>query len=132
MISLASALTDPELGFTDFTIVRTTCRRQNGSSVLSNQSLPASGCIHPGVPEMLQLLPEEDRAEEFIAVYTDFALSLGENDGGETYTVPDRILWNGETWRVVKVRDWSRFGYVQAAAVKIYEKNRECSDTPGI
>ena len=70
---------------------------------------------------MLQLLPEEDRAEEFIVIYTDFALSLGENDGGAEYTVPDRILWNGETWRVVKVRDWAMFGYYQALAVMMHE-----------
>ncbi len=70
---------------------------------------------------MLQLLPEEDRREEFISVYTDFPLSLGENDGGETYSVPDRILWNGEAWRVVKVRNWGDFGYFQGFAVKTHE-----------
>ena len=119
MISLTPALTDPDLGFTGFTVERTTYRRQNGASVPSVQTLPASGCIHPGTPEMVQLLPEEERAEEFIAVYTDFPLSLGENDGEVEYSVPDRILWNGETWRVVRVRDWSVFGYCQAFAVKI-------------
>ncbi len=120
MIDITPALTDPEMGFTGFTVQRTTYRRQNGTSVPSNQTLPASGCIHPGTPEMLQLLPEEERAEEYIAVYTGFALSLGENGGGATYTVPDRILWNGQTWRVVKVRNWSMFGYVQALAVKMH------------
>ena len=120
-MDLSPALTDPELGFTGFTVERTTCRRQNGESVPSNQTLSASGCIHPGTPEMLQLLPEEERAEDFIEIYTEFALSEGENDGGATYTVPDRILWNGETWRVVKVRDWTGFGYIEAFAVKMHE-----------
>ncbi len=121
MISLASALQDPELGFQPFRVQRTSYRRQGGISVPSVQVLSASGCVHPGTPEMLQLLPEEDRREEFISVYTDFPLSLGENDGGETYSVPDRILWNGEAWRVVKVKDWSGFGYWQGAAVKTHE-----------
>ena len=121
MIDLSAALTDPDLGFTAFTVQRTTYRRQNGSSVPSDQTLQASGCIHPGTPEMKQLLPEEERHEEFIAIYTDFALSLGENGGGVTYTVPDRILWNGETWRVVRVRNWAVFGYVQALAVRMHE-----------
>ena len=121
MSSLASALTDPELGFTGFTVQRTTYLRQNGTSVPAVQSLPASGCIHPGTPEMVQLLPEEERAEEFIAVYTDFPLSLGKNDGEAEYSVPDRILWNGESWRVVRVRDWSVFGYYQGYAVKMNE-----------
>ena len=120
-MDVSAALTDPDLGFTAFTVQRTTCRRQNGSSVPSVRTLPAFGCIHPGTPEMVQLLPEEERHEEFIAVYTGFALSLGENDGGTAYTVPDRILWNGETWRVIRVRDWSVFGYYPALAVKMNE-----------
>ena len=120
-MDVSAALTDPDLGFTAFTVQRTTYRLQNGESVPSVQTLPASGCIHPGTPEMVQLLPEEERHEEFIAVYTDFPLHLGENSGGVTYTVPDRILWNGETWRVIRVRDWSVFGYYQALAVKMNE-----------
>ena len=121
MVDMMSSLTDPELGFTGFTVERTTYRRQNGASVPAVQTLPVSGCIHPGTPEMLRLLPEEERAEEFIAIYTDFALSCGENDGGAEYSVPDRILWNGENWRVVRVRSWAMFGYVQALAVKMHE-----------
>ena len=118
-MNLTPALTDPDLGFAAFTVQQTTYRRQNGESVPSIQMLPASGCIHPGTPEMLQLLPEEERHEDFIAVYTDFPLRLGENNGGTAYTVPDRILWNGAAWRAVRVRDWSVFGYYQALAVKI-------------
>ena len=120
-MDVSAALTDPDLGFTAFTVQRIMYRLQNGESVPSVQTLPASGCIHPGTPEMVQLLPEEERHEEFIAVYTDFPLSLGENVGGAEYSVPDRILWNGETWRVVRVRDWSVFGYYQALAVKMNE-----------
>ena len=37
----------------------------------------ALGCVHPGTPEMIRLLPEEERAETFIAVYTDYPLSTG-------------------------------------------------------
>ena len=120
-MDISPALTDPELGFTGFTVQRITYHRQNGTSVPAVQTLPASGCSHPGTPEMVQLLPEEERHEEFIAVYTDFPLSLGENVGGAEYSVPDRILWNGETWRVVRVRDWSMFGYYQGLAVKMHE-----------
>ena len=122
LISLTSVLADPEMGFTGFTVLRTSYRRQNGETVPSSQEFPASGCIHPGTPEMLQLLPEEERAEEFIVVYTEFPLSPGENDGGAEYSVPDRIQWNGETWRVVKVRDWGMFGYVQALAVRVRDE----------
>ena len=108
-------------GFQRYQEVKNVYRLQNGESVPSVQTLPASGCIHPGTPEMVQLLPEEERHEEFISVYTGFPLRLGENSGGATYTAPDRILWNGETWRVIRVRDWSVFGYYQGLAVKMHE-----------
>ena len=121
MIDLSAALTDPEMGFTAFTVQRYSYRRQNGQCIPSVQVLVASGCVHPGAPEMLQLLPEEDRHEEYIEVYTGFALNIGEDDGGVTYSTPDRILWNGSAWRVVKVRDWAGFGYVQALAVRMHE-----------
>ena len=122
MISLNEAIHDPELGYTQFTVVRRTYRRQNGSSSFTETTFPASGCIHPGTPEMLQLLPEEDRHEEFIAVYsTDFQLSEGENPGGTSYTAPDRITWQGNTYRVVKVRNWRHLGYTQALAVLLHE-----------
>ena len=128
-MNLTPVLMDPELGFTAFTVQRTSYRRGSGASVPSVRTLPASGCIHPGTPEQLQLLPEEDRHEEFIAVYTDFPLSLGTNDGGETYSAPDRIQWKGESWRLVSLRDWSAFGYVQARAVKLNEfLTAECPD----
>ena len=120
-MDLSCALLDHGLGFTAFTVKRTAYRRQNGTSVSSERTLQTYGCIHPGTPEMVQLLPEEERHEEFIAVYTGFSLSLGENSGGTAYTVPDRILWNGETWRVVKVRVWAMFGYYQALAVRMAE-----------
>ena len=120
-MDISAALMDPEMGYQAFRVQRTSYRRQNGQSVPSVQILSAAGCIHPGTPEKLQLLPEEDRNEEFLVIYTDFALSLGENDGGETYTAPDRILWKGEAWRVVSVRDWEDFGYHQAMAVKMRE-----------
>jgi len=120
-MDLSSVLTDPDLGFTGFTVLRTHYVRQNGASVPSNETLLASGCVHPGTPETLQLLPEEERHEDYIVVYTSFPLSLGGNAGGAEYSAPDRILWNGETWRVVRIRDWSGFGYQQVMAVKMHE-----------
>ena len=87
-----------------------------------SRTAQALGCIHPGTPEMLQLLPEEEKAEEFIAIYTDYALSTGTpEDAGASFTAPDRIHWNNQTWRVVRVRDWQMFGYYQAYAVLMQE-----------
>ena len=72
---------------------------------------------------MLQLLPEEERNEAFIAIYTDYPLSTGtpEGSGASSFTAADRIHWSGRTWRVVRVRDWQMFGYYQSYAVLLHE-----------
>ena len=116
-MDLLPALADPELGFTAFTVLRTTYRLQDGTSVPEVQTLPASGCIHPGTPETVRLLPEEEQHEDFIAVYTGFPLSMGSNPGGTTWTAADRILYDGRVWKLAKLRDWSQFGYYQGLAV---------------
>ena len=122
-MNFSSVLFDSELGCTAFTVERITYTRSRTGTTSRTVTAQAMGCIHPGTPEMLQLLPEEERAEQFIAIYTDYALSTGtpEEAGASSFTAPDRIQWNGHTWRVVRVRDWQAFGYYQAYAVLMSE-----------
>ena len=121
MIDLTPALQDPELGYTTFTVERSTWKRNQGeTTLLTKTTTPATGCIHPGTPETLQQLPEEDRHEDHIIIYTIYPLSLGFN-AGLTFTTPDRILWQNQIWRVVQVKEWSTFGYVRALAIRVQE-----------
>ena len=121
MTDLSSAILAPELGAVSFTVERSIRKRDQGETVLLARSTStAMGCIHPGTPETLSQLPEEDRHEEHIVIYTDYPLSLGQNDG-LTFTVPDRIHWKNACWRVVRVKDWLSLGYVQALAVRVRE-----------
>ena len=122
-MDITSVLFDSELGSTAFTVERITYTRSRTGTTQSSTTTQAMGCIHPGTPEMLQLLPEEEKAEEFIAIYTDYPLSTGtsEMSGASSFTGPDRIFWNGRTWRVVRVRDWQMFGYYHAYAVLMRE-----------
>ena len=180
-MDITSAVFDPELGCTGFTVERITYTRSRSGTISRSETARARGCIHPGTPEMLRLLPEEEKNETFIAIYTDYALSTGTPEdaapsvnassivaaphsgdgsfqmtsppteflagaaarsplksstlarfpsvpnplaalgGSPSFTGPDRILWNGYTWRVVHVRDWQAFGYYQAYAVRMEE-----------
>ncbi len=117
MPDISTALLDPELGFLRFTVRRLTYHLNQGATTVTHTDYPAEGCIHPGTPEMVQLLPEEERHKDFIAVYTSFPLSLGTNSGGVTWKAADRILYDGKVWKLVRLRDWSQFGYRQALAV---------------
>ena len=119
-MDITSAIFDPELGCTAFTVERITYTRSRSGTTSRSVSEQAMGCIHPGTPEMLQLLPEEEKAEEFIVIYTDYPLSTGVPEGmGASFMGADRVHWGGKAWRVVRVRDWQNFGYYQAYAILI-------------
>ena len=122
-MQITDPIFDTELGCTAFTVERITYTRSRTGTSSRSHTAQALGCIHPGTPEMLQLLPEEEKNEQFIAIYTDYALSTGtpEASGASSFTGPDRIHWAGKTWRVVRVRDWQNFGYIQAYAVLMQE-----------
>ena len=119
-MNITDAIFDPELGCTAFTVERITYTRSRLGTTSRSTTARAMGCIHPGTPEMIRLLPEEEREEQFIAIYTDYALSTGTPEStGASFMGPDRIHWNNQTWRVVRVRDWQMFGYYQAYAVRM-------------
>ena len=121
-MDITSAILDPELGSTVFTVERITYTRSREGTASGIRTEQARGCIHPGTPEALKLLPEEEQHETIIEIYTDYPLSTGiPEDAGASFTAPDRIRWNNRTWRVVKVRDWQMFGYCQAYAVLLHE-----------
>ena len=116
---ITDVIFDPELGSASFTVERITYTRSRTGTASRSVTDPALGCIHPGTPEMLQLLPEEEKVEGSIVIYTDYALSTGtpEAAGASSFVGADRVHWGGKIWRVVRVRDWQAFGYHQAYAV---------------
>ena len=122
-MDITSAVFDPELGCVAFIVERITYTRNREGTTSSVRTEQVSGCIQPGMAEALKLLPEEERNDTFIVIYTDYALSTGipEDIGADSFNGADRIHWNGQIWRVVKVRDWQGFGYVQALAVLVQE-----------
>ena len=122
-MDITPAIFDPELGCTDFTVERIAYTRSRGGTTSRSSMVEARGCIHPGTPETLRLLPEEEQHETCIVIYTDCPLSTGtpEAAGASSFTGPDRIHWNDQIWRVVRVRDWQGFGYIQALAVQMHE-----------
>ncbi len=121
MISVRDVIQDANLGFTSFTVRRTTYHRRNGQTEPTERDLSAGGIIHPGPADQIQLLPEEERSETYIEIFTSFTLTTGENFGASVYTAPDRILWQNDVYRVIRVRSWQQAGYSQALAVMLHE-----------
>ena len=119
MLDITSILKDPELGATAFTVIRKTYRRREGtSSPMSTKISAAYGCIHPAGEEGLELLPEEEKKENRIVIYTPYQLSMGTNDG-ITWAAADQILYNNSAWRVISVKHWEKQGFVKAIAVLV-------------
>ena len=119
-MNVTSAFLDPEMGATSFSVQRITYYRNATPQSSTSTTTGVMGSIHPASPEQLEALPEEDRNEQYIYIHTEFALSLGD-DHGDYYIAPDRIIWNGKTWRVVRIRDWSSFGFCNALAILMQE-----------
>ena len=122
MKDISSLLFDPELGSVSFTVERAVYKHDRAENTLiSRSTTPVIGVIHPVAPEEIQPKPAEDVHEEYIAVYTNYTLSAGESFG-RSFTAPDRIHWNGKTFRVVKARSLPQFYYCQALAVRLREE----------
>lgn len=125
-MNVIDAITDADMGFVSFTVSRITYSKSRSGDTSSTETIQAEGCIHPGTPDALQLLPEEERTNEFIVIYSLTELSTGNaNTSATAFTGADRVLWNGDNWRVVKVKDWHSFGYYYALAVKMNEEMAE-------
>ncbi len=121
-MDISSAIFDSEMGCTAFAVERNTYICSRAGTTSRSETIQVMGCIHPGTPETLRLLPEEEKNEEFIEIYTDYALSTGMPEGsGASFTGSDLIHWNDRIWRVIRVRDWGMFGYCQAYAVLMRE-----------
>jgi hypothetical protein len=84
------------------------------SGPVTVSTLPA--VIQPLKPREVAQLPEAERTEEVIAVFTSAALQTSTPSGLEA----DRLTWAGRVWRVILVEDWTaQAGYARAVAVRL-------------
>lgn len=119
MPDVTAILNDPEVGGgVPFQVKRTTNTRVMGSVRQSETIINATGNIQPQ-DKSSQSSTAEDLLNEGIVVYSKFTFSTGENDGGMTFLGPDEILWDGKTWRVTFVDNWSKWGYTRASATRV-------------
>ncbi len=57
-MDISSAIFDPELGCTGFTVERITYTRTRAGTTSRSTTAQAMGCIHPGTPTCMKLLLE--------------------------------------------------------------------------
>ena len=68
-MEITNVMMDPELGRSAFTAERLTYTRTASGTTSRSVTHQAIGCVHPGTPEMIQLLPEitatQDEANQY-------------------------------------------------------------------
>ena len=112
MPDVTELLFDPDLGAQEFVVTRRTGKWVGGRlTVDTEETLIAIGIIQPPSAEQLAFFPEGERRKGQIVIYTTTTLHLTEGTD-----IADDIMWNGEQYKLVNVKRWDDYGYVEAYA----------------
>lgn len=117
MISVAEVVTDPDFAST-YQVVRSQGRWIDGVFVLSEtETLRFYGVVQPTTPKELEQIPEGERPNGAISFHARkrFFLTAQGEDGEGDY-LSDEILWHGDRYKILQVKDWSAHGYWKAIA----------------
>ncbi len=99
-----------------------TVYRQNGSWIGGRWTpgsplpIPMQAVVNVPSGDTLDMLSQADQESGAIEVFVPAPLHLELTQATGT---SDQIQWNGDTYRVMHVWDWSANGYVKALAVKM-------------
>ena len=108
----ADVLYDP-MFVDDITVVRSqrTVNAQ-GLTVDTPGQYYAVGSVQPSPGRDLEQLPEGERTGSFVTIVTTFRLFPL-----TATTAPDQVIWQGKSYRVQHVEDWSNFGQGFVSAI---------------
>ena len=126
---------DREHGCQPLFTCRKICFRKNGKEIWTRLPDASVSIVHAGTSKTRYMLPEENREDDFIIVYTPFDLSEEKQLDEFHYVLADIIEpFPGRTkWRVVRSKHWKEYGFYQAVAVRaafdcrIPEGCRDCT-----
>lgn len=116
---ITSLLDDPDVGGGQpFIILRTTIRRRKGRPVdPETEEIPATGSVQPVGDDQLEQLPEGDRDKADYIIRSRKPFQNGSSSDTET-VLPDEILYNGERYKLLKTRNWDRWGMCVAIVTR--------------
>ena len=111
-------LDDPEVGGgVSFQVKRTTNARVLGSVEQTTETFNATGNIQPET-KTSQTSTTEDLLNEGIVIRSTFEFQTGSNNGG-SFVETDEVIYDGQTWRVTSIENWSKWGFTVAHATKV-------------
>ncbi len=116
MIDLSEVVADPDLA-EPFTIFRTTGYFDRGGWTAGPPvQIPARGVVTPASDRELDMVPEGDRIKGSMTFHTHEELHLTSVSEG---SVSDKILWQGDYYRLVFIAPWTSFGFNKAVGVRM-------------
>jgi hypothetical protein len=106
LLDFDEIFTEP-LFIDSFSVIRTTQTvNSSGQAQFSAATISGlSGVVTSNPGHDLQRLPDGERQSEKIMVATEFALTTGNGS-----IDADQVIWNGATYTVASVEDYSRYG----------------------
>jgi len=119
MPDVTEILNDPEVGGgVAFQVRRVTNKRVLGSVTRSEEIIDLTGNIQP-VELSVSASTTEDLMTENIVIRAAFEFMVGSNSGDVSFVGEDEILWDGKTWRLTRVENWSKWGFSTAYAERV-------------
>lgn len=113
MIDVSELMRDPDFA-QDFAVKRQVgAWAGEGAFTTTETDIPRVGIIQPAkVEDIVQFLPEGERNGNFIAIYCDQDLLMGNGNDQQS----DVIVWKGNYFRIAKAKQWEDHGYWYALA----------------
>jgi len=121
LINITEIVLDPDFAQpAAFTVYRTTGTWTGGRFVSTAATLQYNGSIIPMTTKEMQQLPQGDQVTGAVVIYTPLILNTTRLDQNTLTTggTSDEILWQGERWKILNVRNFVEFGYYRATAVR--------------
>lgn len=114
MLNVAELITDPDF-CTSFKIKRKMPGRwEKGKMTETTKEIDITGIVGAANSKDMEMLPEGDRTNGLKTFYSLNAMRLTDDE-----TTSDICVFEGEQYRIIRVYDYSRYGYYKAVGTRI-------------
>lgn len=115
-------LLDPYMGAVDLICIRETAGVDDYGrlSKTATETLSFIGLVQPMPGDEAALLEAAEQGKHGIIIYTNYLLYAAPVEGADDERMGDKVVYDGDTYKVVKVEVWRAFDsyHYEATAIK--------------
>jgi hypothetical protein len=117
MLDMSEVITDPDFA-KEYNVYRSSGYFGEGGWIENDKTtLSVTGPILPTNSKDLQQVPEGDRIIGNMTFYS--TIELFETRNGDNKGTSDELEWKGELYKIIKMLDFSDYGYYKAITARI-------------